>query len=67
MNVMPGSLRQKVEHVLCLFLLTLHASIAKAAVDADVAFSVPSASAYMSTTLSADNEVFAVVLATESL
>lgn len=46
---------------------TLHAKIAKAAVEAEVTFNVPSVSAYVSTTLSADNVVFAVVLATASL
>ena len=47
--------------------VTLHASIAKAAVEAEVVFNVPSAPAYVSTTLSADSVVVAVVLATVSL
>lgn len=47
--------------------VTLHASIAKAAAEVEVMFNVPSAPPYVSTTLSADNVVVAVVLALASL
>jgi hypothetical protein len=47
--------------------LTLQARIARAADEVAVAFSVRSASPYMSMMLSADNDVLAIALEAESL
>jgi len=47
--------------------LTLQARIARAADEVAVAFSVRSASPYMSIMLSADNDVLAIALEAESL
>jgi hypothetical protein len=54
-------------HPMMTIYLTLQARIARAADEVAVAFSVRSASPYMSMMLSADNDVLAIALEAESL